>query len=457
MPTASAHPQPHSTRIIAVTPDLITLAGDGNAAIFLAQVLFWWKVKGRNKFYKFNSPCDHTLYRSGDSWLEEVCLKRTMFATARRRVAVKVRISCPDEIQSAFNEGALVVYGTDENHLTWYIVNEQALQSRSPSLYIRLFGAETSANTPSIKQPRPTQRAKSAESPQIPVPQPTPLMVPREASPTIPLVTSHCPTSPSAGAEPLNSPMQDVYIGLYTEKTTQKASENSLQKQIPTTDIPLPTTPAPIAGEGGEAYQSKRRQITFAIFKGLQERSVQQDPARLIARRAVQAGWGVERTLEVFDAHVLDAERAGVRSPVGVAVSRMLDSGQITPAPAWAVARVRRLNQEQTRAERCEALDAVERIDDSDHIPEGGEQLFKKSPLKTLWERVLGDIKLQVTRATFDQRFRNTWLEQLGDQYVVCAKDPHTVEWLTHRLHQMITTTLRRYVGAEVLVGFLEG
>lgn len=461
MTTTSAHPQPHNTRVIAITPDLIALAGDGNAAIFLAQVLFWWKVKGRTKFYKFNSPCDHALYRIGDSWLEEVCLKRTMFTTARRRVAVKVRISCPDEIQSAFNEGALVVYGTDENHLTWYIVNEQALQSRSPSLYIRLFGAETSANTPSIKQPRPTQRAKSAESPQIPVPQPTPLMVPREASPTIPLVTSHCPTSPSAGAEPLNSPMQDVYIGLYTEKTTQKASENSLQKQIPTTDIPLPTTPAPIAGEGGEVHQSGRQKIVFAIFTGLQERGVQQDPARLIARRAVQAGWGVEQTLDTFDAHKVDATQTGARSPVGVAVSRMLDGGQLMHPPAPALAKVRRHYQERVWvAQHLEnATEAGMGTGDS-RVLEGtnvadavGEQL----PAQALWQQVLGDIKLQVTRATYDQRFKGTWLEQRGTVYVVYARDPHTVEWLAHRLKGLVTQTLQRWGGGTIQPQFACG
>lgn len=470
MPTASAHPQPHSTRIIAVTPDLITLAGDGNAAIFLAQVLFWWKVKGRNKFYKFNSPCDHTLYRSGDSWLEEVCLKRTMFATARRRVAVKVRISCPDEIQSAFNEGALVVYGTDENHLTWYIVNEQALQSRSPSLYIRLFGAETSANTPSIKQPRPTQRAKSAESPQhlhsLPVPQPTPLLIPCGASPTITTVTSQCPTPPPAGAEPLQSPMQTSCIGISTEITTQitakTASEINLQ-EIPSMGEPLPTPITPVLlGEGGKVYQTKRQKIAFAIFTGLQERGVQRDPARLIARRTVQSGLDVAKTLEIFDAHVLDAERASVRSPVGVAVSRMLDGTQITPAPKCALVQVRRLNQERVWEQQRVKVGIGEGIGEEDNggvdkVGEVGDAVVQQAPIQALWQQVLDDIKLQVTRATYEQHFRDTWLEQQGGAYVVCARNPHTIEWLAHRLKRLVTQTLQRWGGETIQPQFACG
>jgi hypothetical protein len=464
MATALIHPQPYNPRVIAVTRDLIALAGDGNAAIFLAQVLFWWKVKGRQKFYKFNSPCDHALYRPGDSWLEEVCLRRTMFATARRRVAVKVRISCHDEIQAAFAEGALVVYGTDENHLTWYLVNEAALQTRSPALYARLFGTEPSA-APGSHPPRPRQRATPADSsqqhlPSPPVPQPTVFVAAREALPTSPMVISQCPTPLSASAQPLHSPMQTSCIGLHTEITTQiapeTASEINLQKQLPSTDTPLPTPGALATGEGGEGYRSERQKIAFAIVTGLQKRGVRQDPARLIARRAVHAGWGVDMTFETFDAHELDAAQTGARSPLGVAVSRMLDGTRSTPAPAWALARVRRRQQEQAWAERCDGVDALKQTDASDLV-EGERQRVEPSPLNTLWDRVLGDIKLQVTRATFEQRFRHTWLEQCGDAYVVCARDPHTVEWLQHRLNRMITQTLQRWGGSGIQPHFACG
>lgn len=442
MTTTSTHSQPRNTRVIAVTPDLIALAGDGNAAILLAQILFWWKVAGRRKFYKFNSPCDHALYRRGDSWAEEVCLKRTMFATARRRVAVKVRISSPDEIQSAFAKGALVVYGTDENHLTWYLVNEPALQLQSPSLYARLVGADSPSNAPAPLPTRPTQ------SPSQPA-EPTPQRVNHTSNHVLQNSTPQSPTAPMGNVGVQHSPMQGSSIGFNTESFAETAPQtapekNSLQTP-PTKNTPLPTPIAALSG-GGEV-KSSLREIAATIYNNLQKRGVQSDPARLIARRAVQSGWGVVRTLEVFDAHGLDAERAGARSAVGVAVSRMLDGVQITPAPEWAVSRVRRLNQEQAWAERCEAVGVVGESGDSDLTPKGGEPLVEQSPLKTLWERVLGDIKLQVTRATFEQRFRNTWLEQRDNTYIVCARDPHTVEWLSHRLDRMITTTLQRWGG----------
>jgi hypothetical protein len=72
---------------------------------------------------------------------------------------------------------------------------------------------------------------------------------------------------------------------------------------------------------------------------------VQAGPARLIARRAVRADWDSARTLAVFDAHALDAKRAGVKSPVAVAVARMVKNEQISPPPPEALARVRWLSQ----------------------------------------------------------------------------------------------------------------
>jgi hypothetical protein len=434
-----------STRVIAVTPDLIDLAGDGNAAIFLAQVLFWWRVAGRKKFYKFNAPCDHKSYRTGDSWLEELRFKRTMFATARRRVAVKVRISCLEEVQSALNEGALIVYATDENHLTWYMVNEQALQQRSPAVFGRFFESAAAVTPTPVKTSSPSQhhiRSASKTTSQS-VGAATPNHVSTQGIP-----------APLADAQPPHPLMQDPCIGIHTENTSEIAPETASKSSLLATSlalIPLPTS------EGGGVKDMAGQEVISEIFKGLQERGVQDDPARLIARRAVRVELGAPETLEMFDAHLLDAERANAISPVGVAVARMVKNSQITPAPAWALARVRQRNQErvwqaqqeQTKAEKPAGSD--EAID----ITQGEAGAAPLSSLNSLWQQVLNDIKLQVTRATFEQRFQHTWLEQGDNGYIVRAQDAHTLEWLAHRLNHMVTNTLRRYVGMEIGVGFI--
>jgi hypothetical protein len=163
----------------------------------------------------------------------------------------------------------------------------------------------------------------------------------------------------------------------------------------------------------------------------------------------------------MVDAHLLDAKRAEVRSPVGVVVSRMLNGTHMTPAPAWARAQVRRNHQDRAWAARHVA-DAAETGMDLDNAgaDEGtavevavGEPL----PAQALWQRVLGDIKMQVTRAPYEQRFKDTWLELRGAAYVVCARDPHTVEWLAHRLSPLVTQTLQRWGGGTIQPQFACG
>jgi len=139
----------------------------------------------------------------------------------------------------------------------------------------------------------------------------------------------------------------------------------------------------------------------------------------------------------------------------------MLNSTQITPAPAWALAKVRRLQQEQAWAAR-QVEDGPDAGMGADHgeveeMCQVADGVGAQSPTTALWQQVLSDIKLQVTRATYEQRFKGTWLEQRGTAYVVCARDPHTVEWLAHRLKGLVTETLSRWSGGTIQPHFACG
>lgn len=471
LPTATP---PTPSRIIAVPSDLISLAGDGNTTLFLAQVLFWWKAKGRQKFYKFNAPCTHALYRAGDSWQEELGLRRTMFMTARRRVAVKVRITCREAIQAAFDAGALVVYGTDEHHLTWYMVNEAALRHLSPAVHTRLLGS-ASASTPASNQYSHatwrTTPAKEVSYPTSPTAQlPATVPAPTNAFADLTTVDSEGRLSSFAEGESLHSPMQGSCTGITespSQITSKPASDISLENPFPSKTIPLPATHVTAtAGEEGtkRGTATADQSVTTAIITGLQARGVQAGPAWRIARRAVCAGWGVDRTLAVFEAHRLDAKQAGTKSPVGVAVSRMVKNEQISLPPANTLTRVQGLHQ-------ARAGEGSENAGSSHLAGWGGEGQGSQAamgardaetvpvalPLQTLWQKVLGDIKLQVTRATFEQRFKGTWLEEREGVYVVCSRDPYTVDWLAHRLKSLISETLARWGGAALSPRFACG
>ncbi|MDQ7030926.1 MAG: chromosomal replication initiator protein DnaA [Ardenticatenia bacterium] len=75
--------------------------------------------------------------------------------------------------------------------------------------------------------------------------------------------------------------------------------------------------------------------------------------------------------------------------------------------------------------------------------------------LKRLWDAVLGDIQLQMTRATFDTWMKGTELiECRGNRYIIGTPSPYAADWLENRLQPLIRKTLERHVGAEVHVEF---
>lgn len=75
--------------------------------------------------------------------------------------------------------------------------------------------------------------------------------------------------------------------------------------------------------------------------------------------------------------------------------------------------------------------------------------------LKRTWDAALGDIQLQMTRATFDTWMKDTELVEYEDGlFVISTPSPYAVEWLANRLHRMIKQTLRASGRSERLAPF---
>lgn len=51
-------------------------------ATILLQQLIYWHTKMKGPFYKFIEPCNHELYKKGDSWIEELGFSKKEFGTA---------------------------------------------------------------------------------------------------------------------------------------------------------------------------------------------------------------------------------------------------------------------------------------------------------------------------------------------------------------------------------------
>ena len=48
------------------------ITGSVHCSLFLGQLIYWADKNDYKPFYKFRQPCQHELYREGDSWVEEL-------------------------------------------------------------------------------------------------------------------------------------------------------------------------------------------------------------------------------------------------------------------------------------------------------------------------------------------------------------------------------------------------
>ncbi len=74
-----------------------------------------------------------------------------------------------------------------------------------------------------------------------------------------------------------------------------------------------------------------------------------------------------------------------------------------------------------------------------------------------LWKTALGELELQMTRATFDTWLRDTHCigTENNDTLIVGVKNGYAVEWLEHRLYALIQRTLQRITGEEMQARFI--
>lgn len=75
-----------------------------------------------------------------------------------------------------------------------------------------------------------------------------------------------------------------------------------------------------------------------------------------------------------------------------------------------------------------------------------------------LWQQVLQELEMQMTRATFDRWLRGTRVLRLEEKrMVVAVLDPYALEWLERRLAQTIQRTVQDVIGRPIAISFEVG
>ncbi len=75
---------------------------------------------------------------------------------------------------------------------------------------------------------------------------------------------------------------------------------------------------------------------------------------------------------------------------------------------------------------------------------------------RQLWNQALGELELQMTRATFDTWLRNTQGIDISDGKLhVAVLNTYAVEWLNNRLASVVARTVNRLAGQEIPIEYI--
>jgi hypothetical protein len=121
--------------ILIYRPELNQITGSVTATILLQQIIYRYDNKS---FYKFRAPCEHSLYKPGDSWIEELGFTIYEFDNALSKISTKVKKG--DDLTKIKTP---IYHWTTIDRTTYYAVNIQVLTNLLESVYVNEESAFT--------------------------------------------------------------------------------------------------------------------------------------------------------------------------------------------------------------------------------------------------------------------------------------------------------------------------
>lgn len=123
--------------IIPYRKELNLITGGALESIFLAQLLYWYEVNDCNEFFKFREPCEHSLYKEGDSWVEELGFS----------------IKIIDRIIKVFKDKGFLTTRTTMDRVTYYALNIELINELLESIYENTKTAFTKMPKGELRKP----------------------------------------------------------------------------------------------------------------------------------------------------------------------------------------------------------------------------------------------------------------------------------------------------------------
>lgn len=136
--------------VIPYRKSLRPITGSVTATILLQQMMFRGIGSDGLKivFYKFKSPCDHRLYKKGDSWTEEIGFSAREFNTALKKIGTKIKTGMSKaDVMNGTTPDCLIAYWTGRDRVTRYEVNVDLLSKLLNGIYLNDKSAFTRKTT----------------------------------------------------------------------------------------------------------------------------------------------------------------------------------------------------------------------------------------------------------------------------------------------------------------------
>lgn len=125
-------------RTIIFRPELLSICKGSVWAVLLFDQLYYYlerKAEKENKpitsveIFKFLSPCNHPLYKKGDSFCEELQITERKFRTAIQKIGFKYNWKTTE--QEIKQSKSLILYKKDKNNVTRYKLNPFILSNHN--------------------------------------------------------------------------------------------------------------------------------------------------------------------------------------------------------------------------------------------------------------------------------------------------------------------------------------
>jgi hypothetical protein len=185
-----------------------------------------------------------------------------------------------------------------------------------------------------------------------------------------------------------------------------------------------------------------------ALLQALAEIGIENPKRTQLGRLDIDPLW-----VQAWQLWAKHPHRRSLSNPVGNIILK-LESGEQPPGEFLRAAeeqiRLRQWIQEQEQAEESEDLE------DQGQLEPDPEDVSVEA--RRIWTKSLEELKLQMTRATFDTWLRGSKVVEAGDGCLtVAVRHAHAVDWLQNRLLSVIERTVARHTDGKVKITFVVG